>query len=136
MRRSTTLAGRFELGEAAGTGGTGTVYRARDAQTGQVVAAKVLAVEDIDDTARFEREASALATVVHPGIVRYVAHGIGDEGEHFLVMEWIDGESLAEKLGRDGLTVSEAVGVVLQVSYALAGAHAQDLIHRDIKPDN
>ena len=136
MRWSNTLAGRFEIGEPAAAGGMGTVYRATDRQTGKAVAAKVIAVGDVEDVERFEREAAVLATLDHPGIVRYIAHGVTEQDEHYLVMEWIDGESLAARMADPGLTMQESVRVALQVARALAEAHRHGVIHRDIKPEN
>ncbi|MDQ3299330.1 MAG: serine/threonine protein kinase [Myxococcota bacterium] len=136
MQGWTTLAGRFEVGEAIGTGGMGTVHRALDFHTGRTVAVKLLTIADVQDVERFVREAAALASLTHPGIVRYIAHGTADDGRHYLVMDWIDGDNLVSRAELEGLTIRETVLVIRQVAEALAEAHRHHMIHRDIKPDN
>src|SRR5262249_50060510 len=89
-----TIAGRFLVESTAGTGGMGTVLRARDQETGQPVALKILDPLDPRGAHRFAREAALLAELVHPGIVRYVCHG-QTFGAGYLAMEWVEGESLA-----------------------------------------
>jgi hypothetical protein len=131
-----TIADRFEIEEEAAAGGMGTVYRARDLQTGEPVAVKVLRHESLDSAERFEREAAVVAGLSHAGIVRYVAHGTTIAGVHYLVTEWIDGETLADKLERDGLTCAEAVELIHRAALALAEAHRRGVVHRDIKPSN
>src|SRR5688572_13613769 len=101
----------------------GTVYRAIDEASGQPVAVKVLRGRAVTDERRFEREAAVLAALAHPGIVRYIAHGATGEGDLYLVMEWIDGETLAQLLERRGLTVAESVAVAGRAADALAAAH-------------
>src|SRR5690242_17688012 len=85
------IAGRWVVEGVAGAGGTGVVYQARDDQGGDRVAVKVVQLADRGTRARFEREAEALQALSHPGIVRYVAHGIADDGAGYLVMEWLEG---------------------------------------------
>jgi len=113
----------------------GSVYRARDLETGHTVALKVLTLDRPFDLVRFGREATLLAKVRHPNVVDYVAHGEAD-GVHFLVQEWVDGVTLADKLRTQGLTVTEAVGVAVGIAKALEATHAHGIIHRDIKPAN
>src|SRR4051812_36418042 len=92
---------RFVLESVAGSGGMGTVYRALDEHTGGVVAVKLLhGVVEGEGPDRFTREAQVLAGLDHPGIVRYVAHGIADENARYLAMEWLEGEDLAKRLAR------------------------------------
>src|SRR5687768_13589952 len=87
------IAGRFRLEAAAGRGGMGTVYRARDQLTGQLVALKLLHAEAGEETfQRATREAELLASLRHPSIVSHVAHGLTEEGRPFLAMEWLEGE--------------------------------------------
>ncbi|WP_437684232.1 protein kinase domain-containing protein [Sorangium sp. So ce131] len=130
------IADRYELERRAGAGGMGEVFRARDRQTGAPLAVKTLRTERDHGTARFAREARALAELSHPAIVRYVAHGVAPSGEPFLVMEWLEGEDLASRLERGRLTVDESLRLGKQVADALAFAHARRIVHRDLKPSN
>jgi eukaryotic-like serine/threonine-protein kinase len=131
----TVVAGRFQVDSLAGEGGMSVVYRATDRLTGDLVALKLL--RDIDglDPERFVREALTLAELSHPAIVRYIAHGALD-GRPYLVMEWLVGEDLDQRLARQGLTMAESVALARRVCEALAAAHARGVIHRDIKPPN
>jgi hypothetical protein len=129
-----TIAGRFELLAEAGAGGMGTVYRARDVQTGDVVAVKLMHAGE--GAERFEREAEILATIAHPAIVRYLAHGTTADDELFIAMEWLEGKTLQEVLADGPLSVEGAVALGARVAGALAAAHAQAVIHRDLKPSN
>lgn len=134
-----TLAGRYELTQRIGSGGMGTVWRARDVTLGREVAVKVLHEGLASDTAfaeRFRREARNAAGLAHPNIVT-----VYDSGEHegvpFIVMELVDGESLHARVQRDGpLPVREAVRIARAILGALAHAHARGLVHRDMKPGN
>ena len=130
------LAGRFEVGSEAASGGMGDIYRGRDLQTGSPVAVKLLTPPSSTEAARFAREAALLAEVSHPGIVRYLAHGATTDGRQFLVMEWIEGETLRERLNGKGLTIVESVRAVQRVAEALSEVHSRGIIHRDIKPGN
>src|SRR5512140_2067912 len=134
MRRD-ILGGRFQLLAHSGRGGMGSVYRARDLENGHLVALKVLTLDRPFDLVRFGREAMLLATVHHPNIVDYVAHGESG-GVHFLVQEWIEGVTLAEKLHVTGITVAEVVTLAIGLAGALEATHSRGIIHRDIKPDN
>jgi serine/threonine protein kinase len=135
VRLNEVLAGRFQLDSEQASGGMGRVYRGRDLRTGSLVAIKVLQLKAGDEVDRFSREAALLAQVSHPGIVRYLAHGATDDG-HFLAMEWIDGETMKDRLVRDGLTIVESVEAARQVAEALSEMHSRGIIHRDIKPSN
>jgi eukaryotic-like serine/threonine-protein kinase len=136
MRPGDVIADRFEIEASAGAGGMGQVYRARDRRSGEVVALKVLLDAYSLQHGRFSREAQVLAELRHPGIVRYVAHGVTPTGEQYLAMEWLKGEDLASRLERGVLTVEETVELGRRVAEALSVVHARGVVHRDLKPGN
>jgi hypothetical protein len=127
---------RFELGQAIGSGGMGTVYRARDPISGETVAIKVLSEQQGHLAERFAREIKVLAALSHPGVVRYISHGLTASGELFLVMEWVDGELLKTRLERGPLSLGESVTLATRIAEAIGAAHARDIVHRDLKPSN
>jgi tetratricopeptide (TPR) repeat protein len=130
-----TVSGRFELERLAGSGGMGAVYRARDLTDGSAVAVKILTGRELREAERFDLEAAILAELTHPAIVRYIAHGV-EGSDHFIAMEWLEGEDLATRLDRKPLTVAESVTLVYRAAEALAYAHARGIVHRDVKPEN
>ena len=130
------MADRFELEQLAGSGGMGAVYRARERFSGRPVALKILRPGPAEHEQRFAREALLLAELRHPAIVRYVAHGVTGEGQHFLAMEWLEGEDLEHRLRRGQLSLSDAVALGRRAAAGLAEAHARGVVHRDIKPGN
>ncbi|MRG95758.1 serine/threonine-protein kinase [Polyangium spumosum] len=136
MRVGQVLAQRFRIDAQVGGGGMGQVYRATDLSTGEIVAAKVLNDTSPETVSRFEREGRALARLSHPSIVRYVAYDVASDGQPFLVMEWLEGEDLAQRLAREHLTVPETILLAKRVAEALGAAHAQGIVHRDLKPGN
>lgn len=136
MQPGTLIAERFDVAGLARSGGMGDVYRAHDRLTGEQVAVKVLQGNRALDGARFKREAEALSNLRHPGIVRYVAHGATPSGERYLVMEWLEGEDLADRLDRGPLSIDHAVALTRAVAESLAVAHERGVVHRDIKPGN
>ncbi|MFO0572699.1 MAG: protein kinase [Polyangia bacterium] len=130
------IAGRFQLEALAGSGGMGTVYRARDLLNDRPAAIKLLQSGTGPGDGRFAQEAALLATLSHPGIVRYIAHGVTPEGQNFLAMEWLEGEDLSVRLRRGPLPLSSAVTLLRRVAEALAMAHGRGVVHRDLKPAN
>src|SRR5829696_8204103 len=135
---SGTRLGVYEVVSPIGAGGMGEVYLARDTKLGRRVALKVLPdlfVKDADRVARFEREAKMLAALNHPHIASL--HGMDQsDGRHFLVMELIEGETLADRLQRGAMPVNETLIVARQIAEALEAAHEKGVIHRDLKPAN
>src|SRR4029453_17006368 len=133
------LDGRYQLGSLLGVGGMARGYVATDRVLERQVGVKVLSPSDAQDplfVERFRREARAAARLSHPNIVAVFDSG-SDAGEHYLVMEYVAGQSLAELLHRQGrLTPRRAAELAVEVCAALAAAHAQGLVHRDVKPAN
>ena len=127
--------GVYEVIAPIGSGGMGDVYRARDTRLHRDVALKILPeafASDPDRISRFEREAHVLASLNHP----HIAQIYGFEERRALVMELVDGETLADRLARGPLPVDEAIVVARQIADALEAAHGQGIIHRDLKPAN
>jgi serine/threonine-protein kinase len=130
--------GAYEVTALIGVGGMGEVYRARDTTLGREVALKVLPAAfalDADRVARFEREAKTLATLSHPNIA--VIHGLERaHGTCALVMELVDGLTIAERLSSGPIAADEALPIARQIAEALEAAHEKGVIHRDLKPAN
>jgi len=134
-----TKLGTYEITGAIGSGGMGEVYRANDTKLGRDVAIKVLPeafAHDSERLARFQREAKMLASLNHPNIA--TIHGLEHSNStHFLIMELVPGETLAERIKREGaVPVEEALKVAVQIAEALEAAHEKGIIHRDLKPAN
>ena len=133
-----TRIGAYEITGVLGAGGMGEVYRAHDARLGREVAIKVLANRVVQDEillARIEREARILASLNHPAIA--TIHGIEDwQGTPAIVMELIEGETLAVRLMQGPMPVPEVVRIARQISEALCVAHDRGIVHRDLKPAN
>lgn len=131
--------GNYDVLRELGRGGMGVVYRAHEASLNRPVALKVLAPHLASDPVfaqRFLREAQAAAGLSHPNVVTVYAVG-EHQGAPYIAMEYIRGESLANRIERSGrLPVTEALGIAAAVADALAAAHRQGLIHRDVKPQN
>jgi serine/threonine protein kinase len=127
--------GRFRIESEAAHGGMATVYAARDLLTGNRVALKVLRETDGRSNDRFRQEAALLAELRHPGIVRFIEHGVA-HSEEYLAMEWLEGETLEQRLRGGVLGVLDTLGLGERVLDALAVAHERGVIHRDLKPAN
>ena len=136
MEPGDVFADRYVIDRLAGSGAMGVVYLAHDRLSGEPLALKVLRIQGEADSSRFLREAELLAELSHPGIVRHVAHGRTAAGVMFLVLEWLDGETLDDRLHRQAITVAEAVALCLRVADALRVAHQRGIVHRDLKPSN
>ena len=135
MQPGDLLRGRFEIGPVVREGGMGAVFRARDREGGAVVAVKTLLEASPASVERFEREAALLASLRHPAVVAYVDHGVF-AGEPYLVMEWLEGEELTDRLVRGPLSEEETRAVAVRLAEALGAAHALGVVHRDVKPSN
>src|SRR5215471_8585213 len=133
-----TRLGPYEIVGPLGSGGMGEVYRARDSRLDRSVAVKILPEHLAADPAfkmRFEREARAVSALSHPHIC--ILHDIGEQGGiHFLVMEHLEGETLAARLSRGPIPLEETLRIAIQVCEALAMAHRHGVVHRDLKPAN
>jgi eukaryotic-like serine/threonine-protein kinase len=130
--------GPYSVLAKIGEGGMGEVYRARDSRLGRDVALKVLPAAlatDPDRLARFHREAQVLAALNHSNIA--AIHGVEDSGDvHALVMELVEGPTLAERIAQGPIPVADALPIAKQIAEALEAAHEQGIIHRDLKPAN
>jgi serine/threonine protein kinase/Tol biopolymer transport system component len=134
-----TRLGAFEITEVIGHGGMGVVYKGHDTRLDRSVAIKSLPPELINNATartRFMREAKLLASLSHPNIG--VIHDIIEqpEGNSYLVLEYIPGQTLAERIAEGSLKLQEALTIALQIAEAIAAAHEHDVIHRDLKPGN
>ena len=133
-----TMLGPYEIEKIIGSGGMGEVYRARDTRLERMVAIKVLAphlAENPEHRQRLEREAKAVSSLSHPHICPL--YDVGHEnGVDFLVMEFIEGETLADRLARGPLPIDEVIQFGVQIADALEKAHRQGIVHRDLKPGN
>ncbi len=133
-----TQIGRYQIRSPIGAGGMGEVYLAHDAQLERPVALKLLpanVTQDEDRLRRFQQEARATSALNHPNIL--TIYEIGEaEGTHFIATEFIDGETLRDRLSRSRMKIDEVLDVSLQVASALSAAHEAGIVHRDIKPEN
>src|SRR5919198_3692552 len=133
----TVLSGRYRLEAKLGSGGMSTVYLARDETLDRPVAVKVMhreMSEQPDQLERFRREARAVAKLSHPNVVAVIDAG-EDGGHPYIVFEYVDGETLKQRIDRLGRpSVDEAAAYGIEVGRGLAAAHARQLVHRDVKP--
>jgi predicted Ser/Thr protein kinase len=130
--------GSYEVLDRLGTGGMGAVYRARDTRLGRTVALKVLRSDDPEMLRRLDREARAASALNHPNIVQIydVGEAAGHSGEHYVVMEYVEGETLRRRLAGGPLPVPEVLDLGAQLTDGLAKAHRAGIVHRDLKPEN
>src|SRR5262245_28086113 len=133
-----TRVGSYEIVSVLGEGGMGQVWRARDTKLGREVAIKVLPTSlttDPERLARFSREAQVLAALNHPNIA--AIHHIEEASDGpAIVMELVEGETLADRISRGPIPLDEALPIARQIAEALEAAHEQGIIHRDLKPAN
>ena len=131
--------GSYEVIDRLGAGGMGEVYRARDTRLGRTVALKVLRKDaDPELLRRLDREARAASALSHPNIVQIYDVGVaaGEAGEHYVVMECVEGETLRRRLARGPLPIPELLDLGAQLTDGLARAHRGGVLHRDLKPEN
>ena len=130
--------GRYKILSSIGAGGMGEVYLAHDTRLNRKIALKILPESisgDRERLRRFEQEAYAASALNHPNIL--TIHEFGVDGEtHFLATEFVEGETLRERLKREGVGLIEALDIGVQTAFALAAAHAAGIVHRDVKPEN
>jgi serine/threonine protein kinase len=139
MQEAMESVGNYDLVEKIAEGGMGAIYRGRHRSTGQVVAIKIMPAHMASNPVllkRFEQEFRAASRLDHPNIVRALDYG-ETESSPYLVMEFVEGESLGQKLEREGrMSEAESIRIIAQVAQGLHRAHKQGLVHRDVKPDN
>src|SRR6266481_5285873 len=133
-----TQLGSHEITALLGKGGMGEVYRARDLKLKREVAIKILPEEflrDADRVSRFQREAEVLASLNHSNIA--AIYDVQEaQGSRFLVLELVEGETLAERIQRGPIPIDEALGIAKNICEALEAAHEKGIVHRDLKPAN
>jgi serine/threonine-protein kinase len=138
LTKGSLIAGKYCITEEIGRGGMGVVYEAEDIKLTRKVAIKILPeifTQNPERLARFEREARVLASLNHPNIA--AIYGVEEaEGKRLLVLELVEGETLADRLSRGALALEEALDVCRQIAEGLEGAHEKGIIHRDLKPSN
>src|SRR5207245_6909769 len=131
---SGTCLGPYEIVAPIGAGGMGEVYKARDTRLDRQVAVKILPAalaENAQFRLRFEREAKTISQLSHPNICT-----LYDVGENYLVMELLDGETLADRVAKGPLPLSDVLKYGVQIGEALGKAHREGVVHRDLKPGN
>ena len=127
----------YQIVEKLGEGGMGIVYKARDTRLNRFAAIKVLPPEKVptNDEQRFAQEAQAASALNHPNIIT-IYDIVEEDGTDFIVMEYVQGKTLDQVIGRKGLRVNEALKYAIQIADGLAKAHSAGIIHRDLKPSN
>ena len=139
LREGMIVGERYEIISRIGSGGMADVYKARDHKLDRLVAVKVMKAEFSEDKgfiAKFRKEAQAAAGLAHPNVVN--VYDVGeDNGIYYIVMELVQGITLKDYITRKGkLTVREATSIAIQVSLGLEAAHKNNIVHRDVKPQN
>src|SRR6185295_18733041 len=136
----TVLGDSYRITRLMGIGGMGAIYEAEQIATGRRVAIKMMSKElsaHPEALARFRREVKVTTELAHPNIIDVVDFGASPDGVPYLVMEYLDGEDLEARLERDGrVPLAVAVQIIKQVASALSVAHAEGVVHRDLKPGN
>src|ERR1700736_1833636 len=133
-----TRLGPYEIQSALGAGGMGEVYRARDTRLDRSVAIKILPAhlsQNAEAKERFDREARAISSLSHPNICHLYDVGEQD-GTSYLVMEYLEGETLADRLRRGPLSLEQVLKVGAEICEGLEKAHRNGVVHRDLKPSN
>src|SRR6516225_3538936 len=133
--RTGSRLGPYDILAPLGSGGFGEVYKARDTRLDRTVAIKILPSADPELKARFEREAKAIAALQHPHIC--TLHDVGHQDDtDYLVLEYLEGETLAQRLERGPLKLDDALKIAIEIADALDKAHRAGIVHRDLKPAN
>ncbi|MBX9695480.1 MAG: serine/threonine protein kinase, partial [Cyanobacteria bacterium] len=134
------LGSSYEVISLLGEGGMGRVYKVKDFALDRIVAVKVLRKDLVADqlaVKRFEQEAVAATALTHPNLVTVYGHGKAKDGSPYIIMDYLNGQSLADYLKRDGpFEIERAIAIFLEVCDALIHAHERGVIHRDLKPSN
>jgi eukaryotic-like serine/threonine-protein kinase len=137
--RAGTRLGPYEITALIGAGGMGEVWLATELRLGRKVALKLLPPDLTRDPSRilrFEQEARAASALNHPNVCTIYAFGETDEHQHYIAMEYVEGDTLGQRLVTSRLSIREALDIAIQVAAALSVAHATGIVHRDIKPEN
>ena len=134
-----TRLGPYEVVALIGAGGMGEVWLATELRLGRKVALKLLPADLTRDPSRiqrFEQEARAASALNHPNVCTIHALDETNDGQHYIAMEYVEGETLRQRLSTSRLSLREALDIAIQVAAALSVAHAAGIVHRDIKPEN
>lgn len=134
-----SLLTRYEFLSEAGSGGAGVVYKAKQKSTGRLVAIKMVSLDQVnkESQARFQAEANACSRLVHDHLIKLIDYGIAESGQPYIILEYVDGIDLSELLKKaGGISIRTALEIAEQLVSGLQHAHAQDILHRDLKPGN
>ena len=135
-----TIGDKYEVLSLIGTGGMGSVYKVKDKSLGKFFAIKILnanLIQNAESVRRFKQEAQAASRLDHANLVAVYDYGVGDDSQPFIVMDYVDGISLASIIAKDGaMDVPRALDIFVQIADAINYAHQEGVIHRDIKPGN